>query len=138
MKWRRITALDAQTAQMESDIATLRGDFSALAEGTTLLGVPVGYWKSLSDYSGANFIDQAKVPMLILQGDADFQVYPDKDYALWEETLAGRGDVTLRLYPGLNHLFMPTQGRRDLREYEVKGNVDPQVIADIAAFVKGA
>lgn len=76
------------------------------------------------------------MPMLILQGEADFQIYADVDYPLWQEKLADRDNVVFHLYPGLNHLMMPTQNKRDVSEYQVKSNVDQQVIDDIAAFVK--
>lgn len=129
------TLLAAQEKQIESDISTLRGDFSSLSNDTVLMGIPVGYWKSLKEYDGMNFIDQVSMPMLILQGSADFQVYPDKDYTLWQQTIGERKNVTFHLYDGLNHLMMPTQGKRDISEYQVIQNVSPEVISDIAAFV---
>ena len=129
------TLLAAQEKQIESDIATLRGDFSSLSDDTVLMGIPVGYWKSLKEYDGMSFIDQVTMPMLILQGSADFQVYPDKDYTLWQQTIGERKNVTFHLYDGLNHLMMPTQGKRDISEYQVVQNVSPEVISDIAAFV---
>lgn len=127
--------LDAQIAQIEADIITLRGDFSGLSNDTVLMGIPVGYWKSLGQYCGMNFIEQVSMPMLILQGDADFQIYPDKDYVLWQKTLADRSNVTFHLYEGLNHLMMPTAGARDISEYQTASTVAAQVIDDIAAFV---
>ena len=128
--------LEAQARQVEADIAVLRGDFSALSNETTLMGIPVGYWKSLKELCGMNYIGEVTMPMLILQGGADFQISPEKDYPLWQETLADRDHVTFRLYPELNHLMMPTQGKRDVSEYAVPGTVDARVIGDIAAFVK--
>lgn len=128
----------AQAAQVETDAATLGGDFSALADDAMLMGIPVGYWKSIKEYCGVNFIDEVTMPMLILQGSADFQVYPEKDFALWQETLEGRDNVSFKLYEGLNHLMMPTDGKRDVSDYQTAKNVDPQVIDDIAAFINGA
>lgn len=128
--------LNTQISAIESDTATLRGDFGSLPNDTMLMGVPVGYWKSLKELTGANYIDRVTIPMLILQGDADFQVSPEKDYTLWQETLSGRDNVTFRLYEGLNHLMMPTQGKRDISEYQVVSHVNQEVIDDIAAFVK--
>ena len=104
---------------------------------TLLLGIPAGYWQSVKEYCGMNFIDQVKQPMLILQGDADFQVYPETDYQLWKDTVGNRDNVVFHLYAGLNHLMMPTQGKRDITEYAAAGHVDPQVIDDVAAFVQG-
>ena len=46
-----------------------------------------------------------------------------------------RENAVFHLYAGLNHMMMPTQGRRDLSEYAVKNTVSEEVIADIADFV---
>lgn len=121
--------------QVETSVKVLRGELEDQPDDELLLGVPVRYWKSNKEYCGENFIDQVEMPVLILQGDADFQVYPEKDYVLWQETLAGRDNAVFHLYEGLNHLMMPTQGKRDITEYSVKGHVDEQVIDDIAEFI---
>lgn len=139
--------LDSQLAQVEADVQTLRqlADDGQLADpalwpdsftdGTLLLGILLSYWSSLERTAGAHYIDNVTMPILILQGDADFQVYPDKDYSLWQSTLAGRDNAVFHLYNGLNHMMMPTQGRRDITEYAVKNTVSGEVIADIADFI---
>lgn len=129
--------LDAQVAQIEADMETFRGGISELSDDALLLGVPARYWRSLEEYAGDRFIDEIDLPLLILQGDADFQVYADVDYPLWQEALAGRDNVSFCLYEGLNHLMMPTQGMRDTTEYVTPSHVREDVIADIADFVNG-
>ena len=127
--------LDEQVAQIEADMEVFRAGLDGLPDDALLLGVPVRYWRSLEQYAGDHFIDAIDLPLLILQGDADFQVYADVDYPLWQEALAGRDNVTFCLYEGLNHLMMPTQGLRDATEYVTPSHVRADVIADIAAFV---
>ena len=129
--------LDAQIAQIEADMETFRGGIGDLPDDQVLMGVPARYWRSLEEYAGDHFIDELDLPLLILQGDADFQVYADVDYPLWQEALAGRDNVTFCLYEGLNHLMMPTQGLRDTTEYVTPSHVREDVIADIADFVNG-
>lgn len=133
-----LAILDAQLAQIEADMEMLRDlpTNPTLDADTTLLGIPAIYWYSLEQYEGEKYLEQISMPMLILQGEADFQIYADVDYPLWQEKLADRDNVVFHLYPGLNHLMMPTQNKRDVSEYQVKSNVDQQVIDDIAAFVK--
>ncbi len=131
------TLLESQIAQIEADIKVLRsGKLKSLPNDQILMGIPAGYWKSLDEYQGSNFIDKITLPILVLQGDADFQVYPDKDFTLWQDTIGNRDNAEFHLYENLNHLLMPTQGKRDVSEYAVKGTVDPQVIQDIAEFIK--
>ena len=139
--------LDKQLALVEADRDTLRqlsengqlADLSLLPQDISpdavFFGIPLSYWSSLERFCGARLLEHISMPILILQGDADFQVYPDTDYTLWQSALAGRENVVFHLYAGLNHLMMPTQGRRDLSEYAVKNTVSEEVIADIADFI---
>lgn len=79
-----------------------------------------------------------EIPMLILQGADDFQVYADVDYPLWQETLADKSNVTYNLYEGLNHLFMESDSQKDVVDttvYDKPANVDQQVIDDIANWI---
>ncbi len=127
--------IEEQLEQVEIDIEILRGDMTDVADDTSLLGLSAGYQKSAKQYAGENFIDDIALPILVLQGEEDFQIFPDIDYKLWEETLKDRDNVTLKLYPGLNHLMMQSNGKSDLSEYEVKAEVSPDVIDDIVEFI---
>jgi hypothetical protein len=73
--------------------------------------------------------------MLILQGERDYQATVADDLAGWEAGLAGRTDVTIRVYDADNHLFFPGTGRPTPAEYEPAQHVDPAVIADIASWL---
>lgn len=127
--------LEEQLKQIEGDVEMLRNIPATISEDTRLLDLPVNYWRSLGQYNGLNYIDRIAMPILVLQGEADFQVYHDVDFTLWQEKLTGRENAVLRLYPGLNHLMMPTQNKRDLSEYVVKSKVSEEVIDDIAVFI---
>lgn len=129
---------NAMLGQVEAELAKTK----TLDDGGTgyIMNVPTNYWKSLNAIHSADIIKKLNVPMLILQGGADFQVYPDKDYPLWQTALSGRSNVTFKLYDGLSHLFMPNQisvnGAPDVSVYNVPGHVDYHVITDIATWVK--
>ncbi len=58
------------------------------------------------------------------------------DFAAWQRALAERPDVTLRSYPGLNHLFMMGEGAPNPGEYSKPGHVDGTVISDIATWLR--
>ena len=73
-------------------------------------------------------------PMLILQGERDYQVTM-VDFVRWKEALAGRDDVKLISYPHLNHLFIEGEGKSTPQEYSVPGNVAGVVIEDIAKWI---
>ncbi len=121
--------------QVEKDIITLRGDFSDIPDDEFLMGFYAGYQKSVQVYQGLNFINEIDLPILVLQGEADFQVSPDTDYSLWEDTIGERENATLILYPELNHLMMKTNGYTDYNDYAVKDEVSSDVITDISEFI---
>lgn len=128
---------NALLAQVESEIEKTK----TLDDGGTgsIMGIPTNYWKSLNAIDGMATVKGLNVPMLILQGSADFQVNPDKDYKLWQSTLGGHDNVTFKLYDGLSHQFMPNQipgnGAPDISVYNAPNHVDTNVIADIAAWI---
>ncbi len=94
------------------------------------------YWKSIVDYNPLNEVTKVKIPMLILQGERDYQVTM-KDFELWKKTLSKNKKVKFISYPKLNHLFITGDTISEPKEYKVKGTVDEKVIADIAVFIQG-
>lgn len=92
------------------------------------------YWKSLLDYNPIKEIQKVKIPILILQGERDYQVTM-KDFVLWKEALKNNKNASFISYPKLNHLFMAGENRSDPKEYLIKGTVDKNVINDIYTFI---
>ena len=99
------------------------------------LGAPASYWLDLRDYNPAQLAATLNKPMLILQGGRDYQTTVDDDLARWQEALADRDTVTIRVYPSLNHLFTPGEGPSSPTEYEPAQHVEPTVITDIANWL---
>jgi uncharacterized protein len=97
--------------------------------------MPASYWLDLRDYHPIAAAQSLKIPILILQGDRDFQVPPAKNFDEWKAALASRPNVGLKLYPGLNHLFITGTGTPLPKEYDKPGHVDEQVVSDIAAWI---
>ena len=128
-------------AEKKELIATVQADVDkveALKDGdpsVTLFGVPSSYWLSLNKIDTSKISKSLTIPMLILQGKADFQVSPDIDYKAWQDMLSGKSNVTFKLYDNLNHLFIQTNGKKDTTEYSIKGTVDKQVLTDITTWI---
>lgn len=102
-----------------------------------LMGLPVSYLVDLQGYAPAVAAKSMQQPLLILQGEADYQVTME-DYALFADTVGGQDNVTMISYPRLNHIFMTTPYERSRPdEYQEQGCVEQQVIDDIAGFLKG-
>lgn len=98
------------------------------------LGIGFAYWQSLRDNDPLKVVAQVQQPMLILQGERDYQVRME-DFEGWKKALASRTDVTFKSYPKLNHLFMEGEGPSKPAEYLRAGYVAQDVIEDIAGWI---
>ena len=128
-----LQAIAAMRAQRD-EIEAMRGGGPAPAK--PMLGLPETYWRGLLAYDPVAEAKALKLPMLLVQGERDYQVTVAGDLARWQKGLSGRSDVRIRRYPALNHLLMPGQGRGNPQEYLKPAQVDAAVIADIAAWIK--
>lgn len=101
----------------------------------TLLNLPVSYWVDLNGYNPPSAAENLTKPMLILQGESDYQVTM-RDFQLWKNALQSRKNVTFKSYPNLTHLFMETTGAKPSpRDYEQTSHVNVQVVNDIADWI---
>ncbi len=133
----------ASSADIAESKAAIDAERKLLAEADTkqppkgsFAGAPQSYWLSLHDYDQVAVAQSLSMPMLILQGGADFQVSPKEDFVRWKKALKGHKQVAFHLYPGLSHLFMPAGKTQTIADYKVPGHVDGQVIGDIAVWIK--
>ena len=102
-------------------------------------GVTLYYFKEMGQPSVEDYLNKTDKPMLIMQGEKDFQVRADRDYAAYQKILVGRSNVTFKLYPGLNHAFVPAT-YEDIsmakKEYSIEKHIGDDVISDIANWIK--
>ena len=99
-----------------------------------IFGAPASYWLDLRGYDPPAAAAQVKQPMLVLQGERDYQVTMD-EFSRWKSALANRTDVSFHSYPTLNHLFVAGTGPSVPAEYNMPGHVSEAVVRDIAAWV---
>lgn len=130
---------DDEKAQL-MEVEQLAGQIRALDDddrrSTELIaGAPAAYWLDLRGYDPTVLAAQSSLPMLILQGERDYQVTM-RDFDRWRRAVDSRANVTLKSYPKLNHLFMAGEGQSLPSEYTVPGNIDAQVIDDIARWIE--
>jgi dienelactone hydrolase len=105
------------------------------AEELPLGGATGAYWLALRGYDPAAAAARLSLPLLILQGERDYQATM-ADFAGWQKAVGDRPNVRLKSYPKLNHLFAEGEGKAKPAEYEKAGNVAAEVIDDIAAWIK--
>ncbi|EYF08810.1 alpha/beta hydrolase [Chondromyces apiculatus] len=117
-------------------IRALQGG-AAPGPGEVILGAGAAYWRDVGAYDALATVKTLKMRIYVAQGQRDYQV-TEVDYRAWEEALAGRKDVTLKLYPELNHLLMQGAGKSTPSEYQRPGHVDERLVDDLAGWMKGA
>lgn len=132
------------TPGCEEQIARLRSQFDNVRKfGTpdydphvgTPLGQPVSYWQSFDNYRQTEVAKTLTLPMLILNGEKDYNVTMT-DFNIWKKELDGKKKVTFKAYPGLNHLFMQSSEKPTPKDYETPRHIPDFVITDIAGWIK--
>ena len=98
-------------------------------------GAPASYWLDLKGYDPPALAATLKQRLLVLHAGRDYQVTAP-DFERWKAALAKHPAAEFKLYPALNHLFLPGQGKSLPQEYSVPGHMPVQVIDDIAAWIK--
>lgn len=110
------------------------------AKSTVVLGkhVRAFYFKEMGEHPSTNYLKVLTKPVFILQGEKDFHVSLEKDFNGYKKLLGNLPNVTFKLYPNLNHAFMPSVYGEILKakkEYKVPQHVDQQVITDISEWI---
>jgi fermentation-respiration switch protein FrsA (DUF1100 family) len=105
------------------------------ADPKPIQGAPASYWLDLRGYDPATAAKSLTQPILILQGERDYQVTMADDFAKWKAALGSKPGVTFHTYPALNHVFLPGTGKSVPAEYDTPGHVPADVISDIAAWI---
>lgn len=137
---RYMALLDDEINAMESEqieqatkaIASVR---AGRPEGV-LLGVPAAYWARWDAIDAVAEARKLSIPMLILQGERDFQVTM-ADFNMWQSAFAGNSSVTFKSFPRLNHMFMGGGAREkpSPEEYVFEKHVGRDVIYELAAWI---
>ncbi|MEE8459789.1 MAG: alpha/beta fold hydrolase [Phycisphaerales bacterium] len=75
-------------------------------------------------------------PVFALNGTLDLQVYHDQNLPEIQKAIkTGGGDVTIRRYQGLNHLFQPAETGLILEYATIEITFDEAVLRDIVAWI---
>ena len=137
--------LPALVAEQTEYLAELQGSLSADQRArveavkkdpwSALPGIPESYKRDLDAYDPVALVRTSSVPLLILQGERDYQITMT-DFGLWKKGLAGRANTDFRSFPNLNHLFVAGEGKSTPAEYERTAHVDAEVVDAIVAWIK--
>ncbi len=106
-----------------------------LNSGKTYFGISPSYFLDLQNYNPPLEAKKLSQPMLILQGESDYQVTL-KDFTNWKTALQTRKNVVFKSYPKLTHAFTESAGEKSSpQDYENPAHVNQQVVSDIADWI---
>ena len=111
-------------------------DFDKRTPASELPGGAAAYWLDLQDYDPLQVAAQLPQPMLILQGERDYQVTL-ADFDGWKRGLKAKQNAVFKRYPKLNHLFIAGSSKSTPAEYALPGHVDRQIIEDLVEWIRG-
>ena len=106
--------LKSDTTMSEETRASLREKqkeaVKTILAGGSIPGQPMNAWtREYFAYDPLPTVRKVKQPLLILQGERDRQVLESHATTLAEAArAAGNKDVTMKVFPTLNHLFLPS------------------------------
>lgn len=132
-------ALDSQEEAALARVRAMADNVDALEQGRTfktadLFGIPASYWLDLSQYDTVQEMAALNAPLLMLQGEGDYQV-PPAEFERFRAALSGRTDVAFVSYPGLSHLFTQAGDPPSPDDYAREGSFDGRALDDIAAWI---
>ena len=106
------------------------------ARNTDSVAATTPWWKFFLEYDGAATAGRVRAPVLILHGEKDYQV-PVAEVAKTVSAVraGGNRDVTVRVFPGTNHLFLPDAGLGFSYEKLPSFAVKPEVLGAIADWL---
>ena len=122
---------DTMTEQQKTELETLKVKVARLKDPELSkdispqdlpLGIPVAYWLDLRDHSTLDAAKTLNMPILVIQGERDYQVLETKDFKSWKTAL-NKENASFKLFPKLNHLFIAGDGKSTPQEYMVEGRI---------------
>ena len=107
-----------------------------LGNGTTLY-----YFKEMGEHPASEYLLKLEKPVMIMQGEKDFQATLEKDFAAYQQLLKDKKNVTFKVYENLNHLCVPSvygNIMKAMKEYKVEQHIGKNVIKDLADWIFNA
>ncbi|QHQ61000.1 alpha/beta fold hydrolase [Anaerocolumna sedimenticola] len=129
------------TKEEQEEQKTLRNDIDLLdkpkdiPQDKMILGAYKDYWIDLADYYPIKAAKKIKVPVLVLQGERDYQVTM-KQYNKWKDNFEDSDNWIFHSYVALNHFMIAGAGEPKSEEYRARAHVDTKVTQDITQFIK--
>lgn len=129
------------TEEEQAQLNTLKNQLKLLnkpediLKNQIILGAYKDYWIDLAKYYPIKAAKKIEVPVLVLQGERDYQVTM-KQFNIWQTNFKDSDNWIFKSYASLNHFMMSGTGGPNSEEYKVRSHVDDIVTQDIIQFIK--
>jgi uncharacterized protein len=138
----QVHRLHPENHELAAKLTALKQDGERVQKGTldpdeVVFYAPGTYWASLRGYDPVATAAGLSLAIFVAQGERDANVSPTVDYSLWQNGLAKKANVTFRLYPNLNHLFIAWGGTPSVEDNAHPGHVDETLVNDLATWIRG-
>ncbi len=102
-----------------------------------IFGRPTAFWLDFLEIDCAAYLKTVQKPVLILQGENDYMIKRDVDFAAWQEEMANESYATLKSYEGLSFFFTESKGifSGHYKEFDRPARVSENVIGDIGNWM---
>jgi uncharacterized protein len=94
------------------------------------------YFRALAVHDPAHSLDALAVPVLAFYGGKDLQVPADQSVPVLRARLADNPDVTIKTFPGLNHLMQPATSGAPTEYATIETTLAPEVLDLIIRWLK--
>lgn len=119
--------------QLYQEIEKMK-NIDSLGADERVMGQTVKYMKSILDYDSVKEAEKMAMPVLVLQGEEDYQVTMD-DFNIWEDQFKDKQNWEFQSFPGLSHFFMPGKYEDGANSYLGEKHIPEEVITSIADFI---
>lgn len=101
-------------------------------------GLTVSYFYDWDHYPMMDSLSKANLPVLVLQGEEDFQATMDGDFLPLMEAFGNSARFTFQSFPGLNHLFMKSEIGvfHTTEEYQIEGFVAFETVEALVSWIQ--
>ncbi len=125
------------TIEAELEMAGLDGEALHQAVEAQMAQIVSPWMLYFLTYDPRPALTRVKCPVLALNGTLDLQVYHDQNLPeILKAITSGGGDVTIRRYEGLNHLFQPTETGAPSEYGTIETTFDEAVLRDIVVWIR--
>ena len=131
--------LKAAFAELEKELTDdEKKELKKSGEGTASVAALATPWfKFFLNYDPAPVLAKVKCPVLAINGEKDLQVPPKENLAGIEKALkaAGNKDVTVKEFPGLNHLFQASKSGLPSEYGKIEETFAPAALETISEWI---